>query len=217
MTNGSARSAALETSGVVQIADTVRVSRRRLRSCHRPRSRRKSPSWRRRWQEWATRSQHSLAEGCWRRSYQNKLSGPPVWCSKSPRISKVLVYLFSWQLDRTQGCRCSSLRERLGESGRSAKLLLISGSSPAESLDASRERVRVRSAVKVRPCGLGGAALPASKDVATRTKWQECQGAVEGLPWPCEWPCWLRGRRHFFFFFLRAQGLHAPENRSHHL
>ena len=46
-TSGSARSAALETGGVVRNADTVRVSRTRLRRCNRPRSRRKSLSWRR--------------------------------------------------------------------------------------------------------------------------------------------------------------------------
>ena len=38
-TVGYARSAALETGGVVQIADTVPVLRTRLRSCHRPRPR----------------------------------------------------------------------------------------------------------------------------------------------------------------------------------
>ena len=48
MLNGSARSAVLETGGVVRIADTVRVSRTTMRIPHRPRHRRKLVSWRRR-------------------------------------------------------------------------------------------------------------------------------------------------------------------------
>ena len=46
MSSGSARSAALETGGVVQIADTVRVSRTILRMLRRPHDRRKLQSWR---------------------------------------------------------------------------------------------------------------------------------------------------------------------------
>ena len=67
-TNGSARGVALETGGIVQTAVTVRVSRTRLRSCRRPRSRRKLQSWRRRWQAWATLSQNLLAREFWKRT-----------------------------------------------------------------------------------------------------------------------------------------------------
>ena len=55
-TNGSARSAAVETGGVVRNADIVRVSRTVLWSCRRPRSRRRLQSWRRRYLVVATTS-----------------------------------------------------------------------------------------------------------------------------------------------------------------
>ena len=56
MSSGSARSAALETGGVVQIADTVRVSGATTRISRSRQLRKKLLSWRRRWLVWATTS-----------------------------------------------------------------------------------------------------------------------------------------------------------------
>ena len=67
-TNGSARSAALESGGVVRNADTVRVSRTILRMCRRARSRRRLQSWRRRWHVGATTSLFLQATEFWKQN-----------------------------------------------------------------------------------------------------------------------------------------------------
>ena len=61
--HGSARSASLETGGLVRIADTVRVSRTMLqRMPRRPLNRRRLQSWRRRWLVWTTTSLFQLGK-----------------------------------------------------------------------------------------------------------------------------------------------------------
>ena len=56
MPSGSARSAALGTGGVVQIADIVRVSGATTRISRSRQLKRKLLSWRRRWLVWETTS-----------------------------------------------------------------------------------------------------------------------------------------------------------------
>ena len=69
--SGTARSAVLGTGGVVQIADTVRVSRTMLRMLRRPQYRRKLQSWRRRQLVWATTSLFWLAKEFSRKNSKN--------------------------------------------------------------------------------------------------------------------------------------------------
>ena len=56
MSSDSARSAALGTGGVVQIADTLRVSGATTRISRSRQLKKKLLSWRRRWLVWATTS-----------------------------------------------------------------------------------------------------------------------------------------------------------------
>ena len=108
ISNGSARSAVLETGGVVRIADTVRVSRTSMRIPPRPRHRRKLLSWRGRQLIWTTRSQYWLAREFWRKKLQRKLSGPKKtakhieakhnWINReSKRLESESAKLAEWQ------------------------------------------------------------------------------------------------------------------------
>ena len=87
MSSGFARSAALETGGVVQIADTVRVSGATTRIYRSRQLRKKLPSWRRRWLVWATTSLSWLARKFWRRNSTNS-NGSSMARRKRQSISR---------------------------------------------------------------------------------------------------------------------------------
>ena len=85
MSSGSARSAALETGGVVQIADTMPVSGATTRISAVVNSE-KLLSWRRRGLVWATTSLSQLARKFWRRNSRNsKRSSMALRNSKAHR------------------------------------------------------------------------------------------------------------------------------------